>query len=289
MNTLLDREEYEQFITFTDIFLSDFYSDLDVLLTRVNFNERMEYYTEALDLYQLAFSYAHDSESTRQVKEDFNRFISDVDTRLASQQRWSELINLYLHAEVVEVSSDVNRFRLAEIYVAAEDVSRALVLLRSLSSSHLVAEKSERLLKSLDEDGPHQIASETGIRRIPLNKRGDHYLVPIVVDQQELVLVLDTGASMTTLTQNKFDEISHWLDVEMRGVKMFNTANGISRGTIYRVGELEIGAFSLNSIEIAVLDFDMPPGVNGLLGMNTLRNFKFEIDQDSAELLLLPR
>jgi hypothetical protein len=45
----------------------------------------------------------------------------------------------------------------------------------------------------------------------------------------------------------------------------------------------------LNDAQIAVLDFKMPEGVDGLLGMNVLEHFRFHIDQEKQLLYLADR
>ena len=67
---------------------------------------------------------------------------------------------------------------------------------------------------------------------------------------------------------------------------MFRTAGGVAQGTVYSVPELTLGTYQLTDTQIAVLDFELKPGVDGLLGMNILGQFRFQIDQENASLLL---
>lgn len=94
---------------------------------------------------------------------------------------------------------------------------------------------------------------------------------------------------MTTLSRQAFQALSNANDFDLMGQRMFNTANGITKGNIYRVDHLEIGRFMLNDAQIAVLDFKMPEGVDGLLGMNVLEHFRFHIDQEKQLLYLADR
>ena len=66
----------------------------------------------------------------------------------------------------------------------------------------------------------------------------------------------------------------------------FRTAGGVTMGTVYTVSEFSLGPYLLSNTQIAVLDFTMKPGVDGLLGMNVLGQFRFQIDQENARLLL---
>ena len=57
-------------------------------------------------------------------------------------------------------------------------------------------------------------------------------------------------------------------------------------GTVYSVAELGLGPYLIKNTQIAVIDFDVSRGFDGLLGMNVLGQFRFQIDQDNANLLL---
>lgn len=57
-------------------------------------------------------------------------------------------------------------------------------------------------------------------------------------------------------------------------------------GTVYSVPELRLGSYVITNSQIAVIDFDTSRGFDGLLGMNVLGQFRFQIDQDNAKLLL---
>ena len=54
-------------------------------------------------------------------------------------------------------------------------------------------------------------------------------------------------------------------------------------------GQEGIRGQTIADTPIAVLDFESGNGVDGLLGMNVLRNYRFEIDQDRDLLRMSPR
>lgn len=291
LDYLFEKADYEPFIELTDAFLADFYSDIDVLLKLARFNQKLGYYTEAVDQFQLALSYAYRANDIAKINNNYESFFHEVDEYLTSAARWSELINLYLYAKAAGRQSTVDKFRLAEVYLMAGEFIHGRALLMELTSDTDLGAKARDLISQLDSrNGVDQPANNRNVNRqserIALTKRGSHYLVPLGLDSQTLNLVLDTGASLTTITRQKFDQISHGLNVRLVDTRLFNTANGISRGNVYLVDQLQLGPFYLSNIEVAIMDFDMGGQADGLLGMNTLRNFQFEIDQDSNELVL---
>ena len=57
-------------------------------------------------------------------------------------------------------------------------------------------------------------------------------------------------------------------------------------GTVYSFPEVSLGAYLMKNIQIAVLDFDTNREIDGLLGMNVLGQFRFQIDQENTRLIL---
>ena len=124
---------------------------------------------------------------------------------------------------------------------------------------------------------------------VAVTKRGDHFLVEVTLNRMSTVkLLIDTGASLTTLSHSSFVDLPQ-ANFNYRGSRMFNTAGGLTRGDIYRASSIELGEMQLNNIDIAVIDYPSASNVDGLLGMNVLRNYRFEIDQDDKLLHLQPR
>ena len=105
----------------------------------------------------------------------------------------------------------------------------------------------------------------------------------------DIQLLIDTGAALTTLTRTAFDQLNSQSQAQYTGSRFFQTANGTIKGEIYLFPQVNFGAYRLYDLPIAVLDFSMSEGIDGLLGMNTLGKFHFQLDQDQGVLLLNPR
>ena len=100
--------------------------------------------------------------------------------------------------------------------------------------------------------------------------------------------IIDTGASVTSLTRTSFASLnSNYF--EYQDSRLFNTANGMTQGEVYEAASITLGNTRIDGVDVAVLDFATTGGVDGLLGMNVLRNYRFEIDQEKALLYLQPR
>lgn len=136
---------------------------------------------------------------------------------------------------------------------------------------------------ALDTDG---VALDAGVAGIPLTRNGEHFLVDASPGNTgSLRLLIDTGASMTMVTPGALQRLDlHYRDTGQR--RVFNTANGPVRAPVYVLEALSVGDWSVQQIEIGVLELGGQTGIDGLLGMNFLRHFRFFIDQNDAMLRL---
>src|SRR5690625_6238754 len=89
---------------------------------------------------------------------------------------------------------------------------------------------------------------------------------------------------MTTLSQDAFRRLRSQTRFTEVGPQIFNTAGGTTKGTVFRIEQFRLGAQNLTDVHIAVLDFALPPGVDGLLGMNVLSHFHFRSEEHTSEL-----
>jgi clan AA aspartic protease (TIGR02281 family) len=121
---------------------------------------------------------------------------------------------------------------------------------------------------------------------ISLQKIADQFIITTELSGNDTNLLIDTGASVTTVSKEYFKSIQRRSHFSYQQKQTFLTANGETTGEIYTVDTFQIGEHRLKDIEIAVIDFPTSQHSSGLLGMNVLRNFKFEIDQVNASLTL---
>jgi clan AA aspartic protease (TIGR02281 family) len=130
------------------------------------------------------------------------------------------------------------------------------------------------------------VALATEVAGIPLVRSGQHFLVAAAPGNDgSLRLLIDTGASMTMVTPGALQRQG----VRYRDTgksRVFNTANGPVRAPIYILETLSVGDWSVQQLEIGVLELGGQTGVDGLLGMNFLKHFRFFIDQNDSMLRL---
>jgi clan AA aspartic protease (TIGR02281 family) len=122
---------------------------------------------------------------------------------------------------------------------------------------------------------------------IPLSRQGEHFIVQALVnDTFNVSLMLDTGASISLLSESAFDELSQYSDVVYIKDLNLNTAGGTVTASIYQVAEFSIQGYVVNDFIFAVSPSYTNDHNDGLLGMNFLKAFDFHIDQNNGLLIL---
>ena len=123
----------------------------------------------------------------------------------------------------------------------------------------------------------------------PLRQLGDHYIVRGILNNTQVELMIDTGASTTVLTESAFNRIANDTDSSFIGQYRINTAGGQVIAPVYKMNRLNIAGYEVTDLAVVVLGMEDFTQAEGLLGMNFLREFDFRIDQNSAQLFLNSR
>jgi len=130
---------------------------------------------------------------------------------------------------------------------------------------------------------------ETALRKpqsIPLSRQGEHFIVQANINNTFSVsLMLDTGASISLLSEPAFEALSQYSEVAYIKDVNLNTAGGVVTASIYQVAEFAIQGYSVSDFVFAVSPY-ISAGNDGLLGMNFLKAFDFHIDQSNSFLIL---
>ncbi|MFL0805220.1 MAG: aspartyl protease family protein [Agarilytica sp.] len=292
MSALMSSDNSEDFIALTDAYLSLKYDDVDVLLLLAEFNTQADYFLDAINIYQLANEYAYSQHAKQNVNGKFSEFLTRADESLSVKYEWYLLSQLYSQAESVDLLSASQRLRMAEVYIENDERYSAQQTLLQLIGSGESVTKANKLLASITEqaDVSPAGATEAYDGAVALEKHGNHYLVRLTLDDQASVrLLIDTGASVTTLSRSAYRRVASQIQVEELGSRMFRTANGVTKGAIVGLDNVSLGEFRLSDTQLAVLDFEMADNIDGLLGMNMLGHFKFQIEPMAPQLFLQRR
>ena len=125
---------------------------------------------------------------------------------------------------------------------------------------------------------------EVQIPLIPVN--GGNFLVDTLLNGHiKARLMLDTGASLITLTEEigrKLGVTSHSSSAELP----FNTAGGEEWMPLVALETVALGSAKTRLVEASINSHIK--GIDGLLGMSFLGDFRFEIDRTNKRLTLKP-
>lgn len=144
----------------------------------------------------------------------------------------------------------------------------------SLQSSGAGPEDFHALISSFTPSTPPPVPSFSGDGSMTIKRHSNgHFYLPGSIAGVPVTFMLDTGASVTSITS----EIARAAGVRNCKEIQFQTANGSTTGCIALVPQMRLGNFTLNNITVAV----MPNMETNLLGANVLRNFHVGQDQDT--------
>ncbi len=279
------------FAGLADRWLANYYEDIPVLLLLAEHQRLRGYPEEAAGTLQIAATYALQVRQQEAVNAAVAHLVKATDENLTRQQNWIELLGFYEYLHIIDLDKPEFLLRQASLYqtVGESQSSRELLLELQHNDPGINSDWTAALHRMLAINTPETRTGDQPQDAISVTRRGDHYLVEASLNGiDKVTLMIDTGASITTLSKKSFAALTSQNYV-YRGSRVFNTANGRVQGRVYRAASLALGDRRINNVDIAVLDYQSSHGADGLLGMNVLRNYRFEIDQDKELLYLRPR
>jgi len=132
---------------------------------------------------------------------------------------------------------------------------------------------------------PHQIA-------LPYEGEGRRITVPVVFTHEnkslEVYMMLDTGATYTTLPESVFAELGITIDETIPSIRL-HTANGERDARLVLLDEVWLGDLPVSGVAVAMCDHCASSDTVGLLGLNVADGFNVSIDADRREVIFAAR
>ena len=198
--------------------------------------------------------------------------------KLMERKEYARLISFLEDMIAYDSTESFYSYRLAQLYMRLERVEEAGELLDELQYDEVYAQNVKTLLSTIDKE-----EEESYKYAIPLRKYGDHYTVNVFLDGVEFDLILDTGATYIFIDEDK----ASMLEVIRDDLTLKTAGNEIS-AKLCQASTMQTGNLQLSNIKVTIAPFKRE-GVDGLLGMNFFKQFKFFIDQDANMLYLDPK
>jgi len=263
--------------------LGNFDTKEDVLDVLAKFYSKERKYQKAISaLYNLRSMKNFDNEYqsiTHRIDVLINKTVSEKES-LGFE---SELKDFYEFLLSKEPDNFDIQYRYAEFEYENRNYLHAEQLLAVLLHHPSYASQSEVLMKKVQRQNE---LIENGVIPVPLEKAGEHYLVSVLINNQEPVkLIIDTGATLSILSPKVIQNLGMNLeDVEQH--MSFSTANGVVKAPVLELESMAIRNHMVRHVKVGVLSSLSHTKVGGLLGMNFLNQFVFFLDQKNNTLEL---
>lgn len=235
---------------------------------------------------------------SRQAREDIEQRIDTLMTTAVSQlkqdKNWDMLAQFMEPLFQLMSTDKTTILALAEAYARQSKTTLMEDVLASLLPNDYDAAKIRAMVPeapefddsdetvtppAMDEDGVNAV-------RITLAQQDAHLLAILHAGDIALPLLLDTGASVTAISPGRFSQIRQRIRPEFVGVFSVETAAGTTTAPMYRLPVMTLGPYTLNDVSVMVLAQDNMQHAQGLLGMNILNQFNFQIDFTRRELVI---
>ena len=271
-------------IAYADKFLTSFLHEqpyniqiLQIEALRLTF---MGHYFEAIAVYRTIIDNSYDPEMRNRMLAKIHKLVDSQHLEFKKNSQWQALVDFIEQMTYDEPEHLPYQFILAQALLHLDRLEDAKMYLYALEQYDDYRLKAEQLLEQIDK-------RELGQGSISLARRGAHFLVPgDLIPAGKVSLILDTGATLSVLSARSFYRLGGRQNARFVKRAIMNTAGGQASASIYRFDALDVGGYIVKDIEFAVMQLGELEGTDGLLGMNFLQRFVFQIDQDNNALIL---
>jgi tetratricopeptide (TPR) repeat protein len=285
VQALITKKEYTSAIQLLHSILQKNPADAEALLLLARLFEQQVQHQDAVSTW---FRYLTIETDAKKI-EDALSYLANYLLRLANNPmifgEHREWLATQLN-DLTKLTPDAGELhlQLAEIYAEKEDTEQVQYHALMAANQTETRSRAEALLARLTENTLNIDKDEI---RISLTRFGNQFLVPVSVDGQNLNLLLDTGASISGLTDNFIRQ--HPGMVKAPKPIQLNTASGTINSFLFVVESFNLDSITFNKHMLANLPMGNVEHFDGLLGVDILGKFDFVIDQNNAVLRLRKR
>lgn len=276
----LDQKQFTLLSSLLDSFLAYDPEDEDWLLVKINYFEAIDKKQAAIFLYYELIHSSFDYEKEEMWLSQIHQIAEKQRRSYAHNGAWHEQIDFFEPLLMEEPNYPPYILALSQAFIQLEEFVIADSYLDNIS--HLTAYQGQvaKLRRQMH-------SSQTELQAIKLNKLNEHFMVNARINKQYRTnLMIDTGASITVLSEAYFNALKESGDIHVNRQLEINTAAGNQAAYSVIVEYFNIGEHQLEDFEIVVMELPGFEHADGLLGMNFLKQFKFEIDQENSLLFL---
>ena len=245
----------------------------------------------AIDSLFVAQHHSLSSDEIKSFQEEIEKLVLGTMTHYknndhrVSQQSAFEILHFVMEKQP---ENPLFGIEISYLYADSGDINTAIETLNLIPYS----KEYQNIIVSLKTQWLNQLNDTEQITTaIPLRQVDQHYIVTAVINQElTLELLIDTGATTTSLSTEAINDLKLANIIRKReGTVTINTANGHAEANVYRVNRFAIDEYVVEDFDLLEVDLSEWGEFDGLLGMNFLTFFEFELDQSNRQLFLTPK
>jgi clan AA aspartic protease (TIGR02281 family) len=279
-SSLIEERDLKRSVLILTTYVALYYRDVDALLLLGEAYHQQNDARAAIRALQEAHMHSHLSAVRERIQKQLDESISVYRKKLVGEGELGELVALFRMLIEQQPNHSHYFLGLANAYVASSDYDQALTALRYIQYDAEIGPRARALISEIsDRSGPTHVT-------VPLRQASNTYLIQATLNGRgQVTLMLDTGASMSVIKPTVLARLGAAPSNKHPTVRL-NTANGTVTARVVRLDSLAVGDKAVRDITVAAVELAELPNIDGLLGMDYLRHFRFTVDQDQATLIL---
>ena len=281
LSNFLQNDQPRPVIDFGTAFTTHHHDDAEISQLVAEAYLKADEPLQAIKAFYATKQQIDEASELERVSTQIHQLVYQYHSQLEQQQLWSDLLSLYEYLVGAEPEYSQYYFSQAKLFIQLKDYSNASHALAYIVNDPQLGSEATKLMDYVDR-------ALTGEVRIPITQQGSSYLVPVRLNRAfDLTLLIDTGASISAISAAKFRAISGEARPIFVEIQQISTANGVIKAPLYRFKQLALGNQIAEDVSFIVIDNFKE--ADGLLGMNVLAQFNFQINQEDQVLLLNQR
>ncbi|MEP1552179.1 MAG: retropepsin-like aspartic protease [Paraglaciecola sp.] len=289
-NEWLQNQAFSSLIPFLQNYLKAHPQDMAFLLIEAKMKVETELLSDAISHYYDLLRSPMTAAQQTEVEQQITKLTQTTITQLERNYSWDILAMFVEPLLQLEPTSRLYILSLATAYAQQLQAGLMENVLGALDYYDPDAQKVRQIVlaqlpaeqAATPEEQTHPPQNEVIARSIPLKQVRDQYLVSGALSGNPVNLLIDTGASITAISEQYFDQLSNRFKINHLGRFTIGTAGGSVMASIYEFRELTLHHVTVQNLPVVVLPMEGISNADGLLGMNFLREFDFKIDQKNA-------
>lgn len=278
----VSNRKFSLLSSFLQAYLARFPVDEQWLQIKIEWLVAVNKPDTAINIYYDLIANAFNQEKEQLWSHQAHQLFQQHTQELKNQKAWQSIVKFSKPLLSKDVSHSPYQIALAEAYVHLNEIETAINYLESIKYADDYVSQINALYTLIN-------SIELAEEGVKLTRNGKHFIVEAMLNNQHTSqLMIDTGASLTVISTAFYQQLLSTNAIETKRNLNINTAGGNKTAFSVIIDEFWLAGRVVYDFEVVVMDLDGLDKADGLLGMNFLQHFKFELDQKNSLLFLTP-